>query len=384
MVSRPTRELPRPALVLFLGMAVIAFGCRSSSNDQTRPPQPAPVRCDAIREQPIAANVRLRGTVSARPNEDAVLSSAVAGRISSMRVTEGDTVNKGDLLAVVENPSLGPDQEKAVASARSARATLANARQSLERERALFDQGIAARRAVQDAEARVATADADLAAARAQQRLAAEQSALAQVHAPIAGTVIKVMRGIGERVDGTPATPILELANTSVLELHCDVASPDLVRLEEGATATIRLDALPEQPINAKLVRVAPTVDPTTSLGRVRIELAPSKSQAKHLHIGMGGQATVPTGLRRALVVPPSALRRSQDGRDQLVVCAQRDGRSVASVTAVTVGTRAENWVEITHGPTKGTLVVIDRALGLEDGTPIAPQGSGHPAEPGR
>lgn len=383
-MSRRGRGVSTSVLTLSLGMAAIVFGCRSSSDDPTRAPKAAPVRCDAVTERTIEANVRLRGTVSARPNEDAVVSPAVPGRVSSMRVTEGDTVAKGDLLAVVENPSLESDQEKATASVASARATLDNAQQSLERERALFEQGIAARRAVQDAEARVASATAGLATARAQQRLAVRQSALAQVRAPIAGTVVKVTRGIGELVDGTPSTPIVEVANTSVLELSCDVASPDLVRLEQGATAAIRLDALPDHPINGRLVRLAPTVDPTTSLGRVRIELSPPAPLANHLHIGMGGQAIITTGRRRALVVPPSALRRSQDGKDQVVVCVQRDGGTVASVAEVTVGARADTWVEVTGGPSAGALVVVDRALGLDDGTPIAPRRQGGPAKPAR
>lgn len=383
-MSRRARYLPKSVLVLSLAMAQIVLGCRSSSDSRPSSPKPTPVRCDLVGERSIETNLSLRGTVSARPNEDAVVSSAIPGRISSMRVTEGDTVAKGALLAVVENPSLGSDQETAAASISSAQATLKNAEQSLERERGLFAQGIAASRAVQDAETRVASAAADLAAARAQRRLAGRQSALAQVRAPIAGTVIKVRRGIGELVDGTTTTPIVEVANTSALELLCDVTSLDLVRLDEGASASIYLDALPGQLVNGKLVRVAPTVDPTTSLGRVRIELSPSTSVASRLRIGMSGQAIIATGRHRAIVVPSSAVRRSQDGQDQVVVCARRNGKYFASVKTVTVGERADTWVEITQGPSAGTLVVVDRALGLEDGTPLAPQRQEHPAEPAR
>jgi RND family efflux transporter MFP subunit len=275
---------------------------------------------------------------------------------------------------VVENPSLASDRENAAASVASAQASLNNAEHALERERSLFDQGINARRAVEDAEARVASARADLSAAEAQTHLAAHQSARAQVRAPLAGTVVKVMRGTGELVDGTPSTPIVEVANTSTLELGCDVASSDLVRINEGSDAAVHLDALPEQTIGGKVVRIAPTVDPTTSLGRVRVELAPSRALKSRLHLGMAGGATLAAGQHSALVVPPSALRRSQDGRDQVVACAHREHEVVARVKDVSVGVRGDSWVEISRGLTSGTLVVVDRSLGLEDGTRIAPQ----------
>lgn len=364
-------------LALSLGMTVIGVGCHSASDEQPGPPPPSPVRCEAAVQRPVETEVRLRGTVAARPNEDAVVSAAVSGRIASVRVTEGDPVEKGGLLAVVDNPSLASDKDKAAASVASAQAALDNAQQALERAKRLFDQGIAARRAVQDAEARTASATAELTAARAEQRLASEQLARAQVRAPMAGKVVKLLRRTGELVDGTPATPVVEVANTSVLELSCDVASTDLVNIDEGVTAKVHLDALPDQSISGKVVRIAPTVDPTTSLGRVRIELSPPAALANRLHIGMAGHATVSTGRHRALVVPASALRRSQDGRDQVVVCAQREGRPVASVTDVKVGRRSAAGVEITGGLSPGEAVVVDRALGIEDGTCIAPLGQG-------
>jgi RND family efflux transporter MFP subunit len=193
---------------------------------------------------------------------------------------------------------------------------------------------------------------------------------------------VKVLRGTGELVDGTPATPIVEVANTEVLELSCDVASSDLVRVDEGAAVEVRLDALPERTVDGKVARIAPTVDPTTSLGRVRIELSPPAALLTRLRIGMGGKATVAVGERPALVVPPSALRRSQDGQDQVVVCARREGGTIASAKDVTVGARSAAGVEITRGLSVGTPVVVDRVLGLEDGTPVAPQKPSKRGEP--
>lgn len=375
----------RVALIwLVAASAAQAVACSAQPEGQAGAPAPLEVRCEALTRRTLQTVVHLRGRVAAPPETDAIVSSAVAGRIASMHVVEGDSVAAGQLLAVVENPSLASDRDQAAAAVASARAAVRNAEQALEREQGLFELGIAARRAVEDAKATVATATAEFSSARARSELASRQLERAQVQAPFAGTVVKVMRRTGELVDGTPGTPIVQVADVSALQLACDVASTDLVHIERGATAEVHLDALVEPAIDGRIARVAPTVDPTTSLGQVRIALSPPPALAGRLHIGMAGGATVDAGQREALVVPPSALRRSQDGKDELVLCVPRDGGTVASPAEVSVGVRTRDWVEITEGASAGTRAVVDRALGLEDGAPIAPRGQSDAGEPAR
>jgi len=65
--------------------------------------------------------------------------------------------------------------------------------------------------------------------------------------------------------------------------------------------------------------------------------------------------------------VPESALRRSMTGADELVVC----DHDVARVRVVEVGSRSAAGVEIAKGLAAGEQIVVDHALGLEDGQPL-------------
>lgn len=361
-------------------MTIPSVGCSSSSEPAVAPEPPAAeVTCAPARRKEVTDQVVLRGVVRAPPNRDAVVSAAVPGRIVSVKVTEGDPVKAGDALATIDDPQLASAEAQAQAALQSAQAVLEAARQTLDREKKLYAEGIAAQRDVQDAQSKAASAQADVTTARSKVQLAKEQRARARVQAPIAGTVIRVMRRAGELVDGTPSTPIAEVADTSVLELSSDVPASELVRLSEGQSAEVTLDAIADHPIPGAIVRIAPTVDTATSLGKVRIELHPSEADAGHLHIGMAGQALIHTGKRSALVVPEQAVRESSDGQDEVVVCRHGADGTTASVRRVQVGLHTDGEVEIAKGLSGGEEVVADHVLGLDDGEKLRPQKGSHP-----
>jgi multidrug efflux pump subunit AcrA (membrane-fusion protein) len=96
---------------------------------------------------------------------------------------------------------------------------------------------------------------------------------------------------------------------------------------------------------------------------RVRLTLPAGWTPA----VGLAGAATVTRPPRQALVVPAAALRRSLEGHDELLRCA--DGH--AEVREVEIGVRAPAGVEVTKGLAAGDRVVVDHVLGIEDGAAI-------------
>lgn len=356
-------------------LAAFLFGlmaCHSSS-DGDDPADPAvPVVCETARSGAAVDRVTLRGVVAVPPERDAMVAPQVPGRLVTVKVHEGDRVNAGDLLAVVDDPSLAAGTAEAAAAAAAARANLDNATAALARAQRLFDQGIASRREVEDATARRAAAAADSAAATARDKLAVRQRDRARVKSPIDGVVVRLLRRPGELVDGTPATPIVEIADPVTLELRADVPAADLVRVEDGAKGQLRLGAMPDQPLGAKVVFVSPAVDPTTSLGVVRAAI--EVPQGVHLKLGLTGNLVLEVGRRRdAVLVPASAIRRSSEGEQELVVCGHEDGAQVAEVRRVEVAGHTGDDAEIASGLAAGEQVVTRHVLGLEDGDPIEP-----------
>ena len=341
-------------------LALLACHKQAADEDEDKP-APAAVTCQQAEQGTISDVVDVSGVIAPPPKLDAVVSSPVAGRVAQVAVEEGDKVAAGQLLAVIEDPALPAGSLEAKAAVESAKAQKLAADQEVARQERLVTAGIGARKDLDDAKAKQAAAAAEVAASAARSGLAGAQLARREIRAPRAGVVLHLQRKVGESVDGTANTPIAEIADLSVLELHAQVAPASLAPLREGMPATVTPAGV-DKPITGQVVRVAPAVDPQTLLGLVRVQLA----SADNVKVGVAATGQIAIAQRPGLRVPASALRRSVTGEDEVVVCAG----NVASVRKVTIGNRGPS-VEIKDGIKPGESVVIDHVLGLEDGQPL-------------
>jgi RND family efflux transporter MFP subunit len=370
--------------IALVALVAAAAACKSSEppaegGDDEDEKGPVTVTCAPVELGPVSDQITLRGVVGVPPDKNAIVAPAVAGRVLEVKVHEGDRVAAGAALATVDDPALAPAVREAEATVTAAIAAKANADTALARAQRLLDQGIAPRRDVDDALARAASTASDVAAAEARRDVAVRQRDRAHVTAPIAGVVVHVLRRAGELVDGTPATPIVEIADPVALEIKADVPPADLVRLRDGVAAEIRLDAVPDAPLVGKVILVSPAVDATTGLGSVRVAIAPPPESADiALKLGLAGTIAITASRRAAaLTVPAAAVRRSTDGGEEVVVCAKGEKDALtAAVRAVKVGARTGDRVELATGVAAGEAVVVQHVVGLDDGTPLELEGA--------
>jgi len=363
MISRAQRPMARLVLIaLALGLA----GCR-------KPEAPAEVtkrrvRCAPAQAMTVADTIQLTGTISALPDRDAQVAPQVPGRILEVRVREGDVVKAGQLVARVDGGPLSDEANAARASMARAEAEVKNAEATAARVQRVFEHGIAARQEVDDAAARAAAARASRDEAQASLRRAERQVGRASVTSPLAGTVVKVFRRPGELVDGTPATPVLEIADPSRLELVADTTAGELVRARVGQRAAITVAALPGSSWTGAVTAVSPAVDRATGLGVVRVGL--ELTSGVRPPIGLLGTARVEIGAPRPAVGVPAAALRGGTGADVDVILCGADG--VAHARAVPRASATGALVE-EKGLTAGDRVVVEPAIGVNDGDAIEP-----------
>ena len=346
------------------GIALTACHSHPARDSEPEAP-PVTVRCVPALRATLVETRSIRGTVASAPDHQAVVSAQVPGRITRVRVREADAVRVGDVVAVVESATLQDALTQARAAEAQARAGARNAGTSLTRIEYLFGRGIVARQEVDDARTRRDQSDGAVAQAHAMTETAARNVSRAELRAPLTGVVIRVIRQAGEVVDGTPATPVLEIADPAALELQGAAPPADLVALRPGQTARVRFDALPGRVLMATVRAVSPSVAVNTGVGVVRLAL---DTHAGIVPLGLYGTADVSTGEHPdATVVPTEAIRSGGTTGSEVVVCHQGHARTLA----VTVGLREESQIEVTSGVSPGTLVAIDDVLGLADGTAI-------------
>ena len=103
----------------------------------------------------------------------------------------------------------------------------------------------------------IAVAEAEVARAEAALRAARTALAETELKAPFAGVVAQTLLQPGEAA--TPATPALLLGDTRTLRLETeDLAETDVAKIAVGQTATVTLDALPEESFRARVARISP------------------------------------------------------------------------------------------------------------------------------
>ena len=340
-------------------LLVMVLACKKP---EAEAPEPARhVRCAESLQRPSTPTIVVRGTVAPLPDRDSQLAPQVSGRIASLDVREGDRVTKNQVIARIEMATLSDVVSQAEAAVSRAQAERKNAETTLERNQKVFDRGIAARQDLDDALSRAAAAKASEADAVAVSSQAKRQLDRALLRAPFDGVVVRLFRKPGELVDGTPATPVLEIADLSRLELAVDAPVQDVVRVAAGAAASVTFSALPESRFSAKVVVVSPSVDRTTGLGVIRLELTSDAGRGPP--IGTMGVAHIEVGEVASVTwVPEHALRNVLGDEGEVVSC---DG--TARVIRVVPGEREAEWVEVT-GLDAGVSLVVEHLLGLNDG----------------
>jgi RND family efflux transporter MFP subunit len=349
---------------LALGLACLAAtGCKRSQEIESATP-PKAVKCAPVESASLKDVIEVRGTVTPLPDRDAQVAPQVAGRIVRVEVREGDGVARGQVVARIDDAPLVDAAHQSDAVLARARAEHRNAQTTLARVQRVFEHGIAARQELDDAAAKEAAAKAALDGAVAAARQSRRQIERATVRSPLGGVVLKVLRRSGELVDGTPATPVAEIADISALEMVADVPAQDLVLLARGAPATLAFPALPAREYKAQVARVSPSVDRVTGVGTVR--LAITASDVVKPPVGTFGVAHVETGAPHpAVLVPEVAIRSVAGGEGEVVICG---ADHVAHVRMVVRGPVHAGRVEVRGQIRPGERVAVAPVLGLTEG----------------
>jgi len=348
-----------------------------------------------IESGPLVQNVVATGRVIATSR--AQVGSEITGTVRERRVKEGDAVQPGDVLVTLRSEDLlarareaeaalrqleSASRPQLLAALRQAEAQLAQATRERERRVQLFERQLVAREALEQAEeaetvARAAAERARLAAEAAapgrteerqlRERLAAAQAQLEKtvIRAAAAGTVLTRNVEPGDLVQ--PGRVLLEIARSGDTEIEVPIDEKNLATLALGQRARCLADAFPNQPFDAVVNYIAPSIDAGRGTVLVRLKVDPVPT---FLRQDMTVTVTVETGRRQdARVVPNDALLGA--GTSQPLVLVVRNGRVARQ--PVTLGLKGMALSEVTAGLEVGDWVLGAAAdhQNLADGTRV-------------
>jgi len=180
--------------------------------------------------------------------------------------------------------------------------------------------------------------------------------------------VVRVVRRPGDSVDGTPATPVVQIASTLDPQVAAEATAEALSRIQSDEPAEVKTTGSSDPPLPARVLRVARAVDSATGSGEVRLALA---GPAPAPMLGQGVEVRIAAGRHeQALTVPMKALRKGEAGTTEVVVVA--GGK--AAIRKVGTGLADGDRIEIVSGLSGGEAVVVEDPIGLEEGMDLEEQ----------
>ncbi|MCJ7644917.1 MAG: efflux RND transporter periplasmic adaptor subunit [Candidatus Aminicenantes bacterium] len=262
---RKKRTLIVLGVVLVIAL-IILFNLR------TRREKTVKVTIEKVKTSDLVSIVSASGEI--KPKKNVNISAHVPGRIIKIGVKEGDVVKAGDFLLKLDATQYEALAEGNRAAIRSYKAQLIQeeARQQrdknvYDRQKRLYDEQLISKDQLEMAKAQFDVSNAQVRAIKSQiqQAEASLKSTLDNLNkttygSPIDGMITSLRVEEGEvAIIGTmnnPGTVLMTIADLSVMEVEVEVDETDVVGVQLGQTANVRVDAFPDIVFKGKVTEI--------------------------------------------------------------------------------------------------------------------------------
>jgi len=353
---------PMKKLVIVLGM--IAAGCSKNpappAPGQSAPLVPVHTAHSVVRDVPLFFETI--GTV--QPHQAVEVKSRIHGTITGVHFTEGQWVEKGDLLYTIEEDSYAIKVQEMQAHLLQDQTHLKNAQKKLKRYKSLSNQDLIAQVEWDEIETQVSLHKAMVKADQA--RLAAAELDLehCQILAPISGYAGKTALQEGNRTDGSP---LLTLSHPEPFHVDFSITEKELQKL---SSSSLGVEVYPlggeECLATGSVTFLDNRLDPASGLLAARAVLSsPSKplwtGQSIRIHLFFGEK-------KNALLIPLKAIRTNQNG--PYVFSVKENDNTVEMIT-VALGPEEKDWVVVEEGLKEASKIVTEGHNRLFPGSKI-------------
>ena len=207
------------------------------------------------------AQILASAWVGTQPGKDLTVSAPYAGQISRLLVGVGDRVKVGSSLAYFTSPQLGDARRQL----QEAKLELQTASSALQRDEAMFQEGIIpevrlqiTRNKLQAAQATLAARESEFKAGSLSLGPSDQGYATASLQAPISGVITQALGDVGQRVEA--GTVLFKMADDSALQLDIQLSPEKASLVQVGDLVSIA-----DRQAQAKVIGVSRAADASQS-----------------------------------------------------------------------------------------------------------------------
>ena len=305
------------------------------------------VKVQEIEVQPFEHFIEVTGKVEAELDVDVHPESS--GVITEVFVTEGEWVNKDDVLAKLSTEILERSVEEM-------QVQLDLAKTNYERQKNLWDQNIGSEMQFLQTKNNKESLEKRIASIQS-------QIEMAEIKSPVSGVVDIIYQKKG--LIGSPQMPFAKVINTSKIKVYADVSESYITKINKGDKVAIQFPALGKT-VNAPISQIGNTIDPNNRTFRIRMNLNNPDNNIKPNLVSV---IKIRDYVNEEAIVVPSLFVKEDFTGNYTYIVENKDGKNIAHKIYVKPGVTDNNVTEIVEGLTGGMKIISAGFNQVVDGT---------------
>ena len=310
-----------------------------------------PARVIAVEGYIAEAHVALKAftaMATLEPMNHVSLTAAMSGRLTNLYAKDGTQVQRGSLLAKIDDSELQAQLKQAESNQQLAQ-------QKFDRVKTLFEKDGATKADMESAEASLKSAEASV-------ELIKAQIAKTEVRAPFAGKLGFVDVSVGAWL--TTGTPIVSISDVKKLKAKFALPQRYASTLKVGDAVELR-DEERGVTVNGKVKALEAALSESSRTRQILVEVDNAKGEllaGSYTKVS----AAMQSGFAKSIPVPAEALTLDKDGAYVYVV---NDGK--AKIKHVETGLRTPIAVDVVNGLDEGDTVITSGLISLREGAAV-------------
>lgn len=281
------------------------------------------------------------------PNEEVDLKAEISGRLINLNIREGSFVQKGQLIAKINDKDLRAQLAKVEYNEELAKRIEA-------RQKKLLDIEAISREEYEITANNIRTIGAD-------KEVILAQLEKTEIRAPFSGTI--GLKNISEGAFLSPGTSVVTLVQTNPVKIDFNIPEKYTRYVRLGSQVRLNLDG-DNANYSARVVAVDPKVDAELRTLRVRaVSQNPGNRYVPGMFVKV--QASL-EGNNNAIMIPTEAIVPVLKGKKVFVV---KNGK--AQEAMVTTGLRTDQRIQITDGLQPGDSLIVSGIMALKANSPV-------------
>lgn len=307
---------------------------------------------------------------TARSDKEINLSFRTSGILTTLNISTGQKVVKGELLAQIDNSEARLSLEQSLSTLNSAKANLNTSTSALERTKTLFEKGSASLSDYENAKSSFASAEANYQSAKRTVEIQKKQVGYGIIYAPADGVIASKNVENNENVGAGSLIAVLNAG--SAMEISLGLPENIINRVHKGMPITAKFPALQGKSFDGIVNEIAPSIESGTATYPVRIKLLGETYEVKS---GMAANITFTfpkTDNHDVLIVPISAVGEDSKGKFVYLIEKQDETTGLIKKQHFTIGELSPAGFEVKSGLNSGQIVATAGLQTLLDGQKVS------------